>query len=149
MISMTGAGRSPWSMFDELASLQEDLNRAFSGVGTEVSRWRREVPLMNIWQSEEGIIVDAELPGVDPAEVEVSVVGDELSLRGKLAESAPAEGEKVYRRERQTGQFARTVQLPFRAEAEKVKAAYKNGILRVTVPRSEEEKPKRVAIQAA
>ena len=88
------------------------------------------------------------MPGVEPNDVEVSVVGDELTLRGKVNAQAAAEGEVVLRRERPAGEFARTLRLPFRADAAGVKAVCKNGILRISIPKSAEEKPRAIAIEA-
>jgi HSP20 family protein len=104
---------------------------------------------LNVWSSADGLVIDAELPGVDPKDVDVSVLGDELTLRGKVNVQEPRTGEAYHRRERPAGEFARTLQLPFRAATGAVKANYKNGVLRLTVPRSEEEKPKKIAVQAA
>lgn len=142
--------RNMWSIFDELESLQTDMNRTLSDVGYGRGGRRSGVyPLMNVWSSANGIVVDVELPGVDPKDVEISVLGDELSLRGKVSQQAPAKGETYHRRERPTGEFARTLQLPFRADAAGVKANYRNGVLRLTVPRSEEEKPRKITVEAA
>jgi len=143
--------RSTWSVFDELEALQEDANRAFSGYGRRGRSWRRRgsYPLLNVWSSKEGVVLDAEMPGVDPKDVDISVMGDELTLRGRVNTAEPAEGETVHRRERPSGEFVRRLQLPFRADASGVKANYRNGVLRVSVPRSEEEKPKRIAIEAS
>jgi HSP20 family protein len=105
--------------------------------------------LLNVWSYADGIVIDAELPGVDPKDVDVSVVGDELTLRGKVNVLEPREGETYHRRERPAGEFSRTLQLPFRADTGGVKANYKNGVLRLTVPRSEEERPKKVVVEAA
>ena len=77
------------------------------------------------------------------------MLGDELTLRGKVNVREPGKGETCHRRERPAGEFVRTLQLPFRADAGGVKASYKNGLLRLTVPRSEEEKPRKIAVQAA
>jgi len=148
--------RNPWSIFDELESLQDDMNRLFTGQevggrGQRGAAWRRRrpsYPLMNVCSAEDGIVIDAELPGVDPKDVDISVLGDQLTLRGKVNPVQVAEGETYHRRERPAGEFARTLQLPFRAAADAVKANYKNGVLRLTVPRSEEEKPKRIQIEA-
>jgi len=142
--------RNPWSIFDDLESIQEDMNRAFSERGYErpLRRSRPTFPLLNVWSSEDGLVIDAELPGVDPKDVDISVLGDVLTLRGKVNVQEPARGEAYHRRERPTGEFARTLQLPFRANAGGVKANYKNGVLRLTVPRSEEEKPKKIAVEA-
>lgn len=148
--------RHPWSVFDELESLQEDMNRMLSGQpaerqGRHGRPWRRSptYPLMNVWSSTDGLIIDAELPGVDPKEVDISVIGDELTLTGKVNAGDVAEGEKYHRRERPAGEFTRTLQLPFKAKADAVKADYTNGMLRLSVPRSEDEKPRRIAIEAA
>ncbi len=143
--------RNPWTIFDELESLQSDMNRILSG--QESPRLARQAraayPPLNVWSSQEGLVVDAEMPGVDPSEVEISVVGDELTLRGKVnIQDLPA-GEALLRRERPSGEFVRTLQLPFRAHAGGVKATCKNGLIRISIPRSEEEKPRKIAIETA
>lgn len=141
--------RNPWSIFDELESMQADMNRWFSGRGRGGARRPRpSYPLMNVWTSKEGVVIDAELPGVEPGDVDVSVRGDELTIQGKV-DGVHKEGETFHRRERPSGAFVRTLQLPFRADSGGVKAAYKNGLLRLTVPRPEEEKPRKIAIEAA
>jgi HSP20 family protein len=147
--------RNPWSIFDEIESLQEDMNRMLSGQrgerpGRRGRTWRRRptYPLMNVWSSADGVIIDAELPGVDPKDVDISVLGDELTVRGKVNAGQDGTDETYHRRERPAGEFARTLQLPFRADAGAVKAHYRNGVLRLTVPRSEEEKPKKIQIEA-
>ena len=76
-------------------------------------------------------------------------MGDELSIRGKVNGQPVAEGETVLRRERPAGEFLRTLQLPFRANTAAVKATFQNGILRISVPQSEEEKPRKITIQAS
>lgn len=153
MFELTTWPRNPWSIFDDLESLREDMNIALSGRGERSGsgrRWRggRTYPLMNVWSSEEGLVIDAELPGVNPSEVDVSVVGDQLTLQGKVNAGEEREGDTYYRRERPAGEFVRTLQLPFRAHSEGVMAAYKNGVLRITIPKSEEEKPKKIKIEA-
>jgi HSP20 family protein len=150
MLDLIRWPRNPWSIFDELESLQAGANRASSDRDGD-PLWRRSAtyPLMNIWSSAEGIVVDAELPGVDPQDVDISVRGDELTIRGRVNARESRRGETFYRRERLGGEFARTLQLPFRADTDAVKASYKNGVLRLTVPRSEEDKPRRIAVEAA
>jgi len=131
--------------------MQEDMNRVFSDRGYErpLRRSRPTYPLLNVWSSADGIVIDAELPGVDPKDVDVSVLGDELTLRGKVNVQESGRNETYHRRERPTGEFVRTLQLPFRANAGAVKASYRNGVLRLTVPRAEEEKPRKIAVEAA
>jgi HSP20 family protein len=104
---------------------------------------------MNVWSSKEGLVVDAELPGVDPNAVEVSVKGDELKVKGSVGAGELVEGVVVHRRERATGEFERRLQLPFKADPAGVKASYRNGVLRIQIPRAEEAKAHKVVIQAA
>lgn len=142
--------RSPWSIFDELESLQSTWNRPAGDADGDIALRRRRpaYPLMNVWSGADGIVVDAELPGVDSKDIDISVQGDELTVRGKVNIGQAAEGVTYYRRERPAGEFIRTLQLPFRADSGAVKAAYKNGILRISVPRHEAEKPRKVAVAA-
>lgn len=151
MFELTIGPRNPWTIFDELESIQADMNRILSA--PEAPRFGRRAraayPPLNVWSSPDGLTIEAEMPGVDPQDVEISVVGDELSLRGKVNAQEPAEGETILRRERPAGEFQRTLQLPFRADTGAVKATHKNGILRISIPRSEEEKPRKIAIEPA
>ena len=147
MFELSIGPRIPWTIFDELESIQSVMNRLLSGADVP-RRARAAYPPLNVWSTADGLILDAEMPGADPRDVEISVVGDELSLHGKINVQEPAAGETVLRRERPAGEFQRTLQLPFRANAGAVKATFKNGILRIAVPRSEEEKPRKIAIEA-
>ena len=151
MFELTIGPRNPRTVFDELESIQADMNRILSGQDAPrfARRARAAYPPLNVWASADGLVIDAEMPGVDPQDAEISVVGDELSLRGKVNAQEPAEGETVLRRERPAGEFQRTLQLPFRANTGAVKATFKNGILRISIPRSEEEKPRKIAIEAS
>ena len=151
MLELMIGPRNPWTVFDELESIQENMNRLLAGpdAGQYVRRARAAYPPLNIYTTAEGLVIDAEMPGVEPQDVEISVVGDELTLRGKVNAQEPAAGETVLRRERPAGEFQRTLQLPFRANTGGVKATFKNGLLRIAVPRSEEEKPRKIAIEAA
>lgn len=148
MFELTIGPRNPWTIFDELESIQADMNRILAGQEEPRYARRAAYPPLNVWASAAGLVVDAEMPGVDAKDAEISVVGDELSLRGKVNVPESAAGETVLRRERPAGEFQRTLQLPFRADAGGVKATFKNGILRISIPRSEEEKPRKIAIEA-
>jgi len=151
MLAPTPFQRNPWSILDELESLQEDMNRVFGSWAPRQSTrtTRRAYPPVNIWSSKEGVTVDAEMPGVNIEDIDISVEADQLTLRGKVNVEDPEEGKTYHRNERSAGEFVRTLQLPFRANADGVKATYKSGILRVAVPRTEEDKPRKVKIEAA
>jgi HSP20 family protein len=130
--------------------LQREMNRLWSGWPTS-SRWRAapSYPAMNVWTNEGGSIVTAELPGMTPDDIDLSVEDDTLTLRGTRKADEVEEGNTYHRRERGTGVFARTVQLPFQVEGENVEATFEKGILSISLPRAEQDKPKKIAIKAA
>jgi HSP20 family protein len=127
----------------EVQRLQREMNRLFSGT-TEV--YAHDFPAVNVWRGENGAIVTAELPGIDPAKLDISVVGDSITLSGNREVETLKEGESYHRQERAYGRFVRTLQLPFRVDSAKVEAKYERGVLHITLPRVEAEKPKKIAI---
>lgn len=139
-------GFSPWRVFGnmdrELKRIQSELGRLYSGGASSV-----EFPSINAWRNGNDIVITTELPGIVPEELDISVVGKTLTLRGARAPLGEKE-ETYHRRERWHGQFSRTVQLPFEVNADKVEAKYVKGVLYLTLPRSEEEKPKKITIKA-
>ncbi|MFU8780281.1 MAG: Hsp20/alpha crystallin family protein [Kiritimatiellia bacterium] len=149
MFELTTWPRSAWSIFDELESLQESMNRALRNTQPNADYRGERYPLLNVWTSPDGLLVEADMPGVDPADVDIDLVGDELTISGKVNATAEGENVVVHRQERPHGEFARKLKLPFRVDNNNVSAAFRNGVLRVKLPRSEEEKPRKIAVQAA
>jgi len=131
--------------FDEVQRLQKEMNRLFSGFSQTLSY---DFPPINVWMSENDVIVTAELPGIDAGDVDISVVGDSLTLSGVRESDKLKDGESYHRQERSFGRFTRTIKLPFHVEEDKVDARYEKGMLQVTLPRAEAEKPKKIAIRA-
>ncbi|HEY5621088.1 MAG TPA: Hsp20/alpha crystallin family protein [Pontiella sp.] len=136
-----------WSPFEELRSLQREMNRLFDGYdsGTAMSRF----PALNVWGNEENVVVTAELPGLETEDLDISVVNNQLTIKGERKSDKPAENAVCHRSERDTGRFVRTVRLPFAVESNKVTAKYENGVLTVYLPRHEATKPKRIEIKAS
>lgn len=130
--------------FREVERLQHQLNRLFDGYS---ARGTAEFPAMNIWTSEESAVVTAELPGLSPEDIDISVVNDILTLRGLRQPEQLSDGETLHRQERGFGQFTRTIQLPFRVDADKVSATFKKGILSISLPRTEQDKPRKIAVK--
>lgn len=138
---------SPWR---EMERLQREMNRLFSDASTGFGpRVSPSYPAINVWTNDEGVVVTAELPGVNPDEIDISVVGDTLTLKGARQPVELKEGEKFHRQERRFGSFTRTFQLPFQVEADEVEAVFEKGVLHVSLPRAEVDKPKKIAIKAA
>jgi HSP20 family protein len=129
--------------------MQREMNRLFSGM----SRWPAlnaapSYPAMNIWTDQDGAVVTAELPGINPEDIDISVKNDTLTLRGSRTTEEVQEGAVYHRRERGTGSFTRSFQLSFEVQPDHVDASYQKGILRIVLPRAEAGKPKKIAIRA-
>jgi HSP20 family protein len=135
-----------WEPLDQLRRLQRDMGRAITDAWHGLAA--RAFPAVNIWTGHDDAVVTVEVPGVDPQKLDLSVVGDTLTVSGSREPDHLEEGQAFSRRERETGEFSRTVQLPFRVETDKVAAHYAHGILRVTLPRLEADKPKQVTVKA-
>jgi HSP20 family protein len=143
---MFGYGRLDWNggPWRELRRLQRDMNRLFGGS----SGWTaREYPSVNLWRDGQDVVLTAEVPGVEAEDLDISVQDNSLTLRGIRRAVALAEDETYHRQERGSGDFVRTVQLPFEVDADKVQAQLEKGILRLTLPRAEIDKPKKIAVR--
>jgi len=103
-------------------------------------------PAMNVWMNDEGAVLTAELPGCNPVNIDITVVGDTLTVKGSRTEEVLPEGAVYHRRERTCGSFSRGFTLPFEIEASRVDAAFEQGILRITVPRAEADKPRKIQV---
>lgn len=128
----------PWSEFDR-------MQRALSRLITPSTV---EFPPVNVWASEEEAIITTEIPGVDPDSIDISVAGESVTIRGSREPEKLSEGETYHRRERWSGQFTKTIDMPFTIEKSKVEATFSKGILTIIAPRAEEEKPKKIAVKS-
>jgi len=106
-------------------------------------------PAVNIWQGEDAVAITAELPGVDPADIDISVKDNMLTITGERKAPQAPEGARWHRNERGYGKFSRTIQLPYPASNDNIEARMTNGVLRIVVGRPEEDKPKKIEIRAA
>lgn len=111
-------------------------------------------PAVNVRETADAIMVEAELPGLDAGAVEISVTGDELLLRGSRPQAAAGDGEPAdkvvwHRRERGTGGFERRISLPVAVEPAGVEARLLDGVLSITCPKAAEAKPRRVEVRSA
>lgn len=149
MISAIRTRGGPWALLDDLAGFHDDFDRLLEGFGGGFSLGRAAYPALNVWESDEGLVVDAELPGVGPEDVEITVANGELVIAGQRKVETSAGEEQVQRHERPGGTFRKVLTLPIRVQSDGVRATHKNGILRIELPRAAEDKPKRIAVQVA
>lgn len=141
-----------WDPFDAFVGAQEDLNRLFrSGwlrsPGDELAQAGAWAPAVDIYETEDSLVVEAELPGVDPKNIDVSVDEGVLSLKGERKLEKEVKEENYHRVERAYGMFQRSVRLPSDVDADAIKANYESGVLKVSVPKVEPKKPKSVPIE--
>lgn len=132
--------------FRELQRLQQEMNRLFHDTP---NRADSEFPAVNVWTGSEDYMVTAEIPGLDAEDLDITVLGDTVTLRGSRKAPALGQGEVFHRRERGHGQFVRSLKLPKNVDPAKVEARYAKGILNLRLPRAEEEKPRKITLKTA
>ncbi len=132
--------------FQTFRDLQREMNRLVSDFFSGVSVWGTYPP-MTMVETTDDIIVYAELPGMDRNDFKVTLTDNVLSITGERKEEQLPEGARYLFNERTTGRFARDIRLPVDVDASKIKAEFKNGLLKVTLPKHEETKPKEITIQ--
>ena len=99
-------------------------------------------------ENDNAYIVTAELPGIDPKDIDISLEGNVLTLRGEKKEESEKKDKNYHRVERRYGSFVRSLTLPAEVNADKIEADYRNGLLEVTLPKSETVKPKKITVKA-
>ena len=133
--------------FSDMRRVQNEMNRLFDGLGT--SRRATVHPPVNFWAGQDSVVMTAELPGLTENDIELTVQDTMVSIKGTYP--APDEDEDTtwFRRERPTGSFSRSVELPCRVDSDHIVARFQNGVLTVEMQRPEDEKPKRIEIKAS
>lgn len=139
-------GWSRMDPFGDIRQLQDEMNRLFSASFAGRRPPPAGFPAINAFANEDGIALTAELPGVRAEDLDISVFRETLTLRGNR--QAPEEAKAYHRRERLHGEFVRTINLPFQVDPERVEANMQDGLLRLSLHRPEEDKPKRIKINA-
>ena len=140
--------------FRELRNLQDEMTRLFTG--SHPGEFNREemahgawAPRVDIWEDKEKLNLEAELPGMSRDDFEISVENNVITLRGERRFENKAEGENYHRIERSYGSFTRSFTLPQTVTAEGATAEFENGVLRVTLPKREETKARKIEIGGA
>jgi HSP20 family protein len=134
-------------LFDRMISrFFRDLERDFWGLDW---RWEQWVPAMEVSETPDAYIVRVELPGVKTEDIEVTLQDDILTIKGKRERSEEHKDETVHFVERAYGEFVRSLRIPTDVKVDAVEASYKDGILEIRLPKSEESKPRRIEVKAA
>ena len=143
-----------WSPFREM----EDMERRFENIfGRSLYplTWRRLpieerewAPAIEVFEKEDQFIVKAEVPGMKQDDIDVSVIGDTLSMKGEKKTETEIKDEDYYRCERSYGSFYRSIPIPSNVDASKIEASFEDGVLEVALPKSAKVKPKKIAVSA-
>jgi HSP20 family protein len=111
--------------------------------------WRGVFPAVNLYETAEAYVLTAELPGVAPKDIQVSLEGSTVTLSGeRRIEQAEGEGTSVHRSERQAGSFRRAFELPTPVDADKVEAVHKNGVLMLRISKTPDAQPRQISVKA-
>ncbi len=128
--------------FAEMRRFRRQVDRLFSGYDDRADLF----PATNVWANDGEVVIKAEVPGVDPKAVDLSVERDQVTIQGERTADEPAAEVVCHRNERGSGKFARTFRLPYEVDSNKVGAVCANGVLTITLPGAESSKPKRIAV---
>lgn len=141
-----------WDPFCDLATLKDRMDRLFAnslarfgtfGELVEGSAW---LPAVDIIENDDAILLKADLPGIDPKDVDIQVENATLTLRGERRQEKDVKEEDYRRIERSYGSFVRSFTLPNTVDTEKIQAEYRNGVLELTLPKRAEAKPKQIKV---
>jgi HSP20 family protein len=149
-----------WDPWDGMEALRREIDQAFERVGPQFTptfrtaflpgRAARGYPLINIYEDQDALRLEALAPGADPASFNIAVAGATLTISGeKRRVSGEVKPEAFHREERAAGKFVRAIELPVEVDDGKVKAEYKNGLLLISLPKSEKAKPRQISVQVA
>lgn len=139
-----------WEPFGETITLRQSMDRLFEDVFTRRLRtaappvWQ---PAVEIFETENEVVVKAELPGIDPKNVTVTVTAEGLTIKGEAKIEQEEKGRNYYRRELRYGTYERTIPLSAEVKSDETKATFRHGILEVTVPKAERVRPKTVNVE--
>jgi HSP20 family protein len=145
---MTGSRWQQFSpLWNQLQQFQGEMNRMFdrwNGPGSSLASF----PTVNIWEENDQLHVEAELPGLELKDLEIYVTGNnELTIKGNRRLAVPEKGA-WHRRERSTGEFVRTLALPYPVDANKVEARLEHGVLHITLAKHESARPRKIPVKA-
>jgi HSP20 family protein len=137
-----------WDPYREMARMDRLMDRWFENLP---GMWRGEFdgesyfPL-DLYETDEAIVAKATLPGVRPEDVEITITGETLTIRGESKGEEEEKKRNYYRQESWRGSFARSIALPSQVEADKAEAVFENGVLKLTIPKAEAAKPKTIKV---
>jgi HSP20 family protein len=144
------AGLTKWEPFGGLSSLRREMDQLFENFFERgpVRAWERALePAVEVSDTKDNVVVKAQVPGMSKDNIQVNITDDTLTLKGEMKEEEKKEEKNYYRQEFRYGAFSRTITLPAAVQADKATAQLKDGILEISIPKSEETKVKQIPVQ--
>ena len=138
-----------WDPWRELDQLRGEVNRLFTDWRRPVLRRAAEFPAVNVWQNDQSLLLTAEVPGVNPEELDITVSGSSVTLSGRRSNQPAGDGQNFHRRERWTEPFSRTIELPVEVDTQTTEATYERGVLTLKLQRPKEQQPKKITVKSA
>ena len=140
-----------WNPFRELARIEQELNKVFSEIvptpKTEISEVTTWNPRVDIYEKDNKLVIEAEIPGAKKEDVEVKIKDNSVIIRGEVKKEEEQKEKTYYRSERFYGVFERVIPLPVEVKVEEAKASFENGVLKVEIPKAVEEKEVKVEVK--
>ena len=141
-----------WDPFANLEDIQEEMNRLFDSSLRRSGRSDFEgafVPAIDVVEEKDSFLIRADLPGLSKDNVSVTLQDNCLTIKGEKKHESETKEANYYRRERVSGSFSRTIKLPSTVDAKRIDAQFKDGVLHVRLPKTEEAKPKQIDIKVS
>jgi len=142
----------PWNPWREMSTLQDRINRFFDDSFLSPTRFDDNLdmgswyPTVDMYDNDDSIVIKAELPGVDKEDVSIDIEDRVLTLKGERNHENEVKEDNYYRKERSYGRFQRMFTLPTDVDPDKINAEFKDGLLKIEIPKPEERKPKAITI---
>jgi HSP20 family protein len=142
-----------WQPLSEMVTLRDAMDRLFDEaynrpLGMADGGRARMAPSVDLFETENDVVIKAALPGIKPEEVDINVTGEMITIKGETRDQTETQEKAYHIREHRWGRFERSVSLPTAIVADKAKAEFENGILTVTLPKADEVKPRTITVRA-
>lgn len=139
-----------WNPLREMTEMRNLMDRAFDDFFSRspISYEGLGAVEINMLQTNDDVVIKASIPGVKPEDINISVTGDNLTIRGEVKEDEEYKEANYHVKEMRYGSFSRSIPLPSKVDSDKAKAEFENGVLKLTLPKVEEVKPKTITVKA-
>ena len=140
-----------WEPAREMITLREAMDRLFDDAFTSPlsmrSGWSMSTPAIDMYHTDNEVVVKASIPGIKAEEVQINITGDVLTLKGEVKQEEERQDKAWHIREQRFGSFERSVALPTAVKTDKAEAVFENGVLTITLPKADEVKPRTISIK--